>query len=209
MALTRPKYSQIFDTDWKQSVELATTLDVGNLVLANVQPNSIDGINVQTNYRILVKDQNSGAQNGIYLVRYAGTGSDGWWVRTLDSNQSTFVTSGLTVVVAGGTVNIGQEYRLITPDPITLNTTSLSFLRITGIPGGANTQVQFNDASVLGGSAGLTFNKFSNVLTLSGNISAGNVNGINSVHFANAGATTSKVYQVYNSSTNSLDTVFG
>jgi hypothetical protein len=58
MALTRPKYSQIYDTDWKQSVELATTVDVGNLVLANVQPNSIDGITVQTNYRILVKDQN-------------------------------------------------------------------------------------------------------------------------------------------------------
>ena len=49
----------------------------------------------------------------------------------------------------------------------------------------------------------------SNNGTFTANISAGNVNGINSVHFANAGATTSKVYQVYNSSTNSLDTVFG
>jgi hypothetical protein len=48
-----------------------------------------------------------------------------------------------------------------------------------------------------------------NSLTVNGNISAGNVNGINSVHFANTGTTTSKVYQIYNSSTNSLDTVFG
>jgi hypothetical protein len=210
MALTRPKYSQIYDTDWKQSVEVATVgSDVGNLFAGNLQPSTLDSVNLGIGNRILVKDQTNGAQNGLYVVRNVGTGSNGWWVRTLDSNQSTFVTSGLTVVVAQGTVNVGQEYRLVTPDPITLDTTSLSFLRITGVPGGANTQVQFNDASVLGGSAGLTFNKFSNVLTLSGNISAGNVNGVNSVHFANAGATTSKVYQIYNSSTNSLDTVFG
>ena len=172
MALTRPKYSQIFDTDWKQSVELATTLDVGNLVLANVQPNSIDGINVQTNYRILVKDQNSGAQNGIYLVRYAGTGSDGWWTRSLDAAQSSFVTAGMAVNVVSGTVNGGKEFKLTTPDPITLGTTVLTFIdpNAAAGAGGANTYVQFNDTSVLNGSAGFTFNKFTNVATISGNI---------------------------------------
>ena len=209
MALTRPKYSQIYDTDWKQSVRLATTADVGNLFLANVQPNTVDSTNLSVNDRILVKDQSRPFENGIYIVRNVGTGSNGWWTRTLDAAQSSFVTSGLSAVVSEGTVNAGQEFRLTTPDPITLDTTNLSFLRITGIPGGANTQVQFADGTVLGGSPGLTFNKTSNVVTVSGNISAGNVNGINSVHFANAGATTSKVYQVYNSSTNSLDTVFG
>ena len=172
MALTRPKYSQIYDTDWKQSVELATTLDVGNLVLANVQPNSIDGINVQTNYRILVKDQNSGAQNGIYFVRNAGTGSDGWWTRSLDAAQNSFVTSGLSVSVVSGSVNGGKEFKLTTPDPITLGVTGLTFINpfASAGAGGANAQVQFNDLSTLGGSAGLTFNKFSNALTVSGNI---------------------------------------
>ena len=211
MGLTRPKYSQIYDTDWKQSVEIASTADVGNLILGNVQPDSIDGVTVLTNWRVLVKDQTNGAQNGIYLVRNAGTGSDGWWTRSLDANQSSFVTAGLAVNVVSGTINGGKEFKLTTPDPIILGTTVLTFVdpNAAGGAGGANTQVQFNDLSNLGGSPGLTFNKFSNVLTVSGNISAGNVNGINSVHFANAGATTSKVYQVYNSSTNSLDTVFG
>lgn len=35
-----------------------------------------------------------------------------------------------------------------------------------GTPGGSNTQVQFNDSSAFGGDAGLTYNKTSNVLTL-------------------------------------------
>ena len=172
MALTRPKYSQIYDTDWKQSVELATTADVGNLVLANVQPNSIDGITVQTNYRILVKDQDSGAQNGIYLVRNAGTGSNGWWTRSLDAAQSSFVTAGLAVNVVSGTVNGGKEFKLTTPDPINLGTTVLTFIdpNAAAGAGGANTYVQFNDASVLNGSAGFTFNKFTNAATISGNV---------------------------------------
>ena len=178
MALTRPKYSQIYDTDWKQSVELATTADVGNLVLANVQPNSIDGVTVLTNYRILVKDQDSGAQNGIYLVRNAGTGSNGWWTRSLDALTSDRVTAGLAVNVISGSVNGGKEFKLTTPDPITLGTTVLTFIdpNAAAGAGGANTQVQFNDASILGGTAGFTFNKYSNVLTVGGFVnSAGNI----------------------------------
>jgi hypothetical protein len=42
----------------------------------------------------------------------------------------------------------------------------------TAAPGGANTEIQFNDAGVLGGSAAFTFNKTSNVITASGNIAA-------------------------------------
>lgn len=37
-----------------------------------------------------------------------------------------------------------------------------------GSPGGINTQVQFNDSGSFGGDAGLTFNKTTNVLTISG-----------------------------------------
>jgi hypothetical protein len=47
-----------------------------------------------------------------------------------------------------------------------------------GTPGGANTQVQFNDDTVFGGSAAFTFNKTSNTLAVGGLISAvGNVVG--------------------------------
>lgn len=39
-----------------------------------------------------------------------------------------------------------------------------------GIPGGANTQVQFNDSDAFGGDAGLVFNKTTDQLTVGGNV---------------------------------------
>jgi hypothetical protein len=41
--------------------------------------------------------------------------------------------------------------------------------------GGSNTQIQFNDADILAGSAAFTFDKTSNLVTVTGNVSAGNV----------------------------------
>jgi len=48
-----------------------------------------------------------------------------------------------------------------------------------GDPGGANTQLQFNSDETFGGSANLTFNTSTNVMTLGGNLSVGNVSGAN------------------------------
>jgi hypothetical protein len=41
--------------------------------------------------------------------------------------------------------------------------------------GGANTEIQFNDNDILAGSPGFTFNKTSNLVTVTGNVTAGNV----------------------------------
>ncbi len=190
MALTRPKYSQIYDTDWKQSVRLATTADVGNLFLANLQPNTVDSVSVSVNDRILVKDQTRPFENGIYIVRSVGTGSNGWWTRTLDAAQSSFVTSGLSVVVSEGTVNSGREYRLTTPDPITLDTTNLSFALIAAQPAGANTQIQFNDMNIMSGSSGFTFLKNGNTVNITGNViaSVGSFGNIISGNITTSGA---------------------
>jgi hypothetical protein len=43
--------------------------------------------------------------------------------------------------------------------------------------GGSNTQVQFNDGGSFGGSSSFTFNKTTGALTISGNVSTGNVSG--------------------------------
>ena len=50
-------------------------------------------------------------------------------------------------------------------------------------PGGADTQIQFNDGGVFGGNAGLTFNKALGNLLVIGNVSAGNatIQGANSI----------------------------
>ena len=178
MALTRPKYSQIYDTDWKQSVEVATVgSDVGNLIVGNTQPNSIDGVSLSVGSRILVKDQSHGWENGIYRVVSAGTGSNGQWVRAYDASQDSYVTAGLAVSVAKGTANGAKEFKLTTLDPITLGVTSLTFIDPFSVTDGAglNTYVQFNDNPKLGGSPGFTFTKASNAVVITGNITVGNI----------------------------------
>ena len=51
-----------------------------------------------------------------------------------------------------------------------------------GVPGGANTQVQFNDAGNFGGNSGFTFNKTTGVLAVPGNVTTtGNITGANLV----------------------------
>ena len=50
---------------------------------------------------------------------------------------------------------------------------------IGGIPGGNNTEVQFNDIGEFGGNSNFTFNKTTGVLTVTGNIAGGNINAGN------------------------------
>jgi len=45
----------------------------------------------------------------------------------------------------------------------------------SGSPGGANTQVQFNDAGAFGGNSSFTFNKTTGALVVTGNITGGNL----------------------------------
>ena len=183
MGLTRPRYSSIQDTDYKQSVRVATTEDVGNLLATGNMTNSVDGVTLSVNDRILVKDQSDSKQNGIYFVVDAGTGSNGTWRRSLDADADFKVTSGMTTTIAEGTANSNKTFKLTTADPITLGTSNLTFVNpfvITATAGGANTQIQFHDTgSVISGSPGFTFNKFTNTVSVSGSITTANlvVNG--------------------------------
>lgn len=178
MALTRARYSQIFDTDYKQSVRLATTTNVGNLLISGNVVSTVDGVTVSVNDRILVKDQADAKQNGIYRVVTVGSGTDGTWVRAQDADNvgNGKVTSGMTTTVTEGSANASKTFKLSTPDPIVVGTTELTFVNpFLTSAGGANTQVQFNDAGTVSGSSAFVFNKYSNVLTISGNVSAGNI----------------------------------
>ncbi len=175
MALTRPKYSQIYDTDYKQSVRLATTgADVGNLLLTSSINNTVDSITVAVDDRILVKDQSDATQNGIYRVVTVGTGSNGTWVRDHDADASDKVTSGLTTTISAGVINAYSTWKLSTTDPITINTTELLFVNpflSAALVAGSDKMIQFNDVGVVNGVAGLQYNKTAGIFT-TGNINA-------------------------------------
>ena len=57
-----------------------------------------------------------------------------------------------------------------------------------GLPGGANTQVQFNDEGNFGGDAGFTYNSINNILSVSGNIVSNNFIGSGNITIASVNA---------------------
>lgn len=105
--------------DWKEAVRVATT---ANITLSGTQ--TIDGVSVIAGDRVLVKNQTTASQNGIYVC------AAGAWSRATDADTSAEVTSGMTVAVAEGTAAGNTIWLLTTDNPITLNTTSLAFTQI-------------------------------------------------------------------------------
>lgn len=111
--------------DYKASVRAAT---VGaNITLAGGAPNTLDGVTLVANDRILVKDQTTGSQNGIYYVSTLGTGANGTWTRATDADQAGELTSGAIVAVEEGSTNADSQWMLTTDGTITIGTTSLTF----------------------------------------------------------------------------------
>lgn len=107
--------------DVKQSVRAATT---ANITLSGTQ--TIDGVVLIAGDRVLVKDQSTASQNGIYVV------SAGSWSRATDADSNAEVTAGMFTFVAEGTTNADSGWVLTTNDTITLGTTSLSFAQFSG-----------------------------------------------------------------------------
>lgn len=114
----------------KTTVRAATTASIATL--GGGAPNTLDGVTLAANDRILVKDQGTGSQNGIYVVTTLGTGSNGTWTRATDYDTSAEVNPGLFVFVSEGTANGNNGYTLTTDAPITLGTTALVFTQTSG-----------------------------------------------------------------------------
>lgn len=111
--------------DFKHSVLVATT---ANIALSGVQ--TIDGVLLPADARVLVKNQTAGKENGLYVVS-----STGVWKRAQDADSSVEVTPGLFVSVEAGTLNGDSVWQLVTDAPIVLGTTALAFEMAVGRTG--------------------------------------------------------------------------
>lgn len=107
--------------DVKQSVRVATT---ANITLSGTQ--TIDGVAVVAGDRILVKNQTTANQNGIYVV------AAGAWSRATDADTDAEVTGGMFTFVTEGTTNADSGWVLTTNDTITVGTTALAFAQFSG-----------------------------------------------------------------------------
>lgn len=93
----------------------------------------IDGYTPLLNDRLLIKNQASTFQNGIYAVTTLGTVSVGYVLtRTTDFNQAANILYGDSVGVLNGTTNANQQFTMNNQTAITVGTTAITFAQTSG-----------------------------------------------------------------------------
>jgi hypothetical protein len=135
------------------------TLGVGATLTATANGAiSIDSSTPSVGQRILIKDQTTAAQNGVYTVTVVGTaGTPFVLTRATDYDVSAEMAAGDGFYVISGTLNSNTTWVQQTAAPITVGTTSLTFLQfgaagasvIPKQPYVANTALYANSATSL------------------------------------------------------------
>lgn len=132
--------------DVKASVKMASTANIPGTYNATggtsargqftaMSNAAIDGVTLVANDRILMKDQSTGAQNGIWVITTVGSGVNGVWDRATDFDQDAEVTAGAFTFASQGTVNADTGWVLTTDDPIIIgggSGTTLVFAQFSG-----------------------------------------------------------------------------
>ena len=109
--------------DVKDSVRAAST---GNVDVSSA-PSTIDGVNLTSGDRVLLKNQTTASQNGIYVYN----GSASAMTRAADMDAAgEFV--GAFFFVEEGTVNSDQGFVMSSNGPITVGTSDIEFTKFTG-----------------------------------------------------------------------------
>jgi len=128
---------------WKfVTVDAATTAAV---TLADlVAGYSLDGVTLATTQYILVKDQSSQSQNGIYLVSASAPVRVSYWFDataedTLSVTAALLGLPGVLVQVNQGTANAGTLWRCNYTPGNTLGTDAVTFTQVKPVPAGGTT----------------------------------------------------------------------
>lgn len=111
--------------DFKESVVVAST---GNVTISTGLTNgtTLDGVTLATGNRVLLKNQTTASENGIYVVVASGAAS-----RSTDADADAEVSKGLFVYVESGTANGGTAW-VLSAKGGSLNSGSLTFTQFGG-----------------------------------------------------------------------------
>jgi len=128
--------------DIKDSVKLASTANIsstynngaGTLTYDATGVQAVDGVNLAANDRVLIKNQSTQTQNGIYKVTTApAVGVAGVLTRATDADSASEVTGGMFTFVEAGSSNADNAYVLTSiTGTATLGTDSLVFTQFSG-----------------------------------------------------------------------------
>jgi hypothetical protein len=112
--------------DVKQSVRAAT---IAAVLLASGLENgdAIDGVTLATGDRVLVKNQGTSSENGIYVVQASGAA-----VRATDFDGTGEVSGGAFTFVEEGTVNADSGWVVTSNGAITVGTDAIAWVQFSG-----------------------------------------------------------------------------
>lgn len=111
--------------DVKESVRVASTEHVTTAYSTGSYP-TIDGVALALGDRVLLKNQNNAALNGIFEV------ADDRLVRTADANEPSELNAGTFVFVEEGTVNSDSGWVVTSNNPITIGTDEMIWAQFSG-----------------------------------------------------------------------------
>lgn len=106
-------------------VKVASTAN-GTLATAFAAGQTVDGVTLVAGDRILLKDQSTGAENGVYIVQATGAP-----IRAFDGDAGAEIL-GSAFYVLQGTVNAATQWVVTNTTEPTLGSTALTFAQIGG-----------------------------------------------------------------------------
>jgi len=128
MSVTKIRINQT-QIDFKDSVVAASTANIADPLAS--APDTLDGVTLAAQDRVLVKDNTTASANGIYRVITVGTGANGVWERVEDMFTGDVVERGMIVFTqAGGTLNALKGFQISsagTAGAHTVGTDSINF----------------------------------------------------------------------------------
>ena len=144
--------SMLSSTIAKTAVRVATTANLtatyanGTAGLNATLTNSgtlaalqIDGVALSVSDRVLVKDQTTGFQNGVYTVTTVGNGAVAWVLtRATDFDVSADIVLGSLFFVSAGTTNSNRYYYCTNSSAVTVGTTAITFALVAGFSTASN-----------------------------------------------------------------------
>lgn len=140
--------------DVKDSVRVATTA-AGTLATSFANGSTVDGVTLATGDRILLKNQATASDNGIYTVASSGAPT-----RATDYDADAEVSGGSFCFVEEGTTNADSGWVVSTNGAITVGSTSIDYAQFSGagqITAGSGMTKTGNTLDVVGGT-GITAN---------------------------------------------------
>jgi hypothetical protein len=161
-----------------------------NVVIASELENgdTIDGVTLVTGDRVLLKNQSTASQNGLYIVVASGAASRDTEFDTIEE------LAGQLILISEGSANADDLYLCTTDTSATLGSSTISYTQVFPSSGGTVTSVGISGSEFTIGSSPITS---SGTITLAVNaISNTKITGLGTAATLNVGTSANNIVQL-------------